>query len=209
MDNLVLGMRLLEPGFRPETTVDGPIGRLRGQPATDEAVDRAVDLALAATGWDVVDVDLPGWGLATAAGRTISTYEAAANWAYLLSEHRDGVADDVAERLGAGATVHADQHRGALVVLQRWQAELAELFSRVAILALPTLGVLAPSFGHANLHQLLTWYTRPFNIGGGPALSLPIPVAGSRVPASLQLVGPQGSDELLCAAGKVATDATN
>ena len=47
--------------------------------------------------------------------------------------------------------------------------------------------------------------TLPFNLAGVPALALPVP-AGSRLPASVQLVGPSGSEEVLLATGAIKVD---
>jgi amidase len=44
--------------------------------------------------------------------------------------------------------------------------------------------------------------TLPVNLAGLPALSLPVPTDGP-LPASMQLIGPAGSEELLLAAGAV------
>src|SRR5690606_39036712 len=51
---LALGMRLLEPGFVAADDYDGPptVGRLRF-PGTEQAIDDAVDTALAAAGLQV------------------------------------------------------------------------------------------------------------------------------------------------------------
>jgi amidase len=42
----------------------------------------------------------------------------------------------------------------------------------------------------------------PVNLAGVPALALPVPSRGP-LPASLQLIGPAGSEELLLATGLV------
>ena len=42
--------------------------------------------------------------------------------------------------------------------------------------------------------------TLPVNLAGVPALSLPVPTTGP-LPASVQLIGPAGSEERLLAAG--------
>jgi amidase len=43
----------------------------------------------------------------------------------------------------------------------------------------------------------VTRYTGLFNAAGVPCTAQPVPAAGSRVPASLQLVGPLHGEELL------------
>ena len=43
----------------------------------------------------------------------------------------------------------------------------------------------------------ITQHVALFNAAGVPATAQPVPAQGGRVPASLQLVGPHGSEELL------------
>jgi amidase len=47
----------------------------------------------------------------------------------------------------------------------------------------------------------ITQYTGLFNVAGVPCTAQPVPAAGSPIPASLQLVGPPGGEELLLATG--------
>ena len=41
------------------------------------------------------------------------------------------------------------------------------------------------------------------NVTGLPALALPVPTGGGGLPASLQLLGPHGGEELLVATGRL------
>jgi Asp-tRNA(Asn)/Glu-tRNA(Gln) amidotransferase A subunit family amidase len=43
----------------------------------------------------------------------------------------------------------------------------------------------------------ITRHTSVFNAAGNPCTAQPVPMTGSAVPASLQLVGPLGAEELL------------
>jgi Asp-tRNA(Asn)/Glu-tRNA(Gln) amidotransferase A subunit family amidase len=80
---------------------------------------------------------------------------------------------------------------------------LLELFDRVELLALPTVPVFAPRLDQISDETLLPWVvqlsglTAPFNPAGVPCTAQPIPAQDSRLPASLQLVGPKYSEELL------------
>ena len=87
-------------------------------------------------------------------------------------------------------------------VQQSWRDEVEAEFDRVQLLALPSLLGFAPAVSHIDGFSL-TALTSPFNVSGSPALALPIRVPGEAVPASLQLVGPQRSEELLCATASV------
>src|SRR5580658_10038363 len=62
---LVLDMELLEPGFVAEERARFRVGRLRLD--ADPVIDAAVDGALAVSGWDVSEIELPRWFEATAA----------------------------------------------------------------------------------------------------------------------------------------------
>jgi amidase len=71
------------------------------------------------------------------------------------------------------------------------------VLAEVGILALPTLAAEPPTIeDSARLSDIR--YASPFNLAGVPAISLPIATTG-RLPASLQLVGPAGSEALLLA----------
>jgi amidase len=53
----------------------------------------------------------------------------------------------------------------------------------------------------------LTRHVSLFNPPGLPCTAQPVPTAGSRLPASLQLVGPLGSEELLLPTAQVVESA--
>jgi amidase len=85
---------------------------------------------------------------------------------------------------------------------QEWKASFARLFQAAQLLVLPTVPFFPPpaSNGGREPHTRLT---APVNLAGLPALALPVPAPGSALPASLQLIGPPGSEELLLATGAV------
>ena len=58
-----------------------------------------------------------------------------------------------------------------------------------------------PPLAEAAQHNF-TKLTAPVNLAGLPALALPVP-SRRRLPASLQLIGPAHSEELLLATGEV------
>lgn len=81
-----------------------------------------------------------------------------------------------------------------------WETELADLFARVDILALPVLaGPPPPLEDAARLTDIR--YVAPFNLAGVPALALPVQASSPGIPPSLQLVGPLLSEERLVAIG--------
>ncbi len=200
------GMALLEPGFGLGAAgglAEGRakvVGRLRID--TDPLIDAALDQVLAATGWEVVAIDLPGWDRATAAAGLLLVAEAWATDGGLAQANPGKVGDDVLVRLHQGRDAARAALAEARSVSRQWQAELDAAFARVELIALPTLAIFPPTLERAD--DLRTGRcTLPVNLAGVPALSLPIPTAGP-LPASLQLIAPQGGEEQLIAAGLVA-----
>ncbi len=199
---VVVGMRLLEPGFAPGGSPAPQIGRvvLPADVAVDAAVDDAVDRALAESGIAVVPRPLPGWSRVTDAGMVLLAYEA---WEVDGALARaGGLSAQVAARLEAGARLQPAQAEEAGQVGRRWaDGELRAALAGGAVLALPTLRTLPPRLDDAAsmTHRRLTM---PANLAGVPALALPIPTTGG-FPASLQLIGPPGGEELLVATAAV------
>lgn len=192
---VALGMRLLEPGFAPAGTVT-TVGRVR-RPGVEPAAEDAVDAALAAWGVEVVNVDLPGWAAADYAFEAIIGAEAYAADRHWVEASPDRVSELITRRVLDGAAVTDEQVAEARAVRGRWQAELEAVFDLVQLLALPTLPGPPPSLGAVGPRPPLNQCTRTFNLAGVPALALPTADRGT----SLQLVGPNNADELLCSAG--------
>jgi len=201
VDLLEQAMALLEPGFARSATGPGRVGRIRGLPA-DPAIDGAVDAALAATGWEVVPVELPGWAGAHAAAVTVLLGEALATHRGFVAEHLGGLGADVAARFEWARTLPPTALGDARNIGHAWRAELAHAFARFDLLALPTMLGFPPRL--VDEAPSPNSAAAAVNLAGHPALALPVPVpAGGALPASLQLVGPDGSEELLVAAGLV------
>jgi amidase len=197
---LVLGMQLLEPGFRIADGGGVPggvdrVGRIR--PPAEPSIDAAVDRALAAAGLDVTPVELPGWDDASAAAATWLVGEA---WEVdrALADDPRALSPDVADSLAFGRAVTADQLAAARATCASWRSELIAVLERVGLLALPTLPVFPPAIGEERTPGALIVNTIPFNGAGLPAVAVPVP-AGGPLPASLQLVGPPDAEDVLLA----------
>ena len=198
------GMRLLEPGFTADAAPASRAARLRppGFDA-DPAIDAAIDDALRRSGLEVGTAELPGWPAAREACSVIIEAEAAGSNKDLLADpvRRAGLGRDVLARLTAGAAVPADGLATARAVQSRWRAEMAAALRDADVLVLPTVPFYPPLLADAAGHPY-TAFTNPVNLAGFPALALPVPSAG-RLPASVQLIGPPGSEALLLATGAV------
>jgi amidase len=196
-----VGLALLEPGFAVSPEPARRVGRLRpAQVSVDPRIDAAVDVALARSGLEVVEVSLPGWPDALRAGRTIMVAEAARADAHLLADPVAAakLSQEVRTRLAEADTIDPEQLHQARLRQRQWRTALAAIFSQVQLLALPTVRFFPPPLEDAAKHY--NDCTLPFNLAGVPALALPIP-ADSRLPASLQLAGPADSEDVLLATG--------
>jgi amidase len=196
------GMALLEPGFAPAAAPAGVVGRFRL--AADPVLDAAVDAALAAAGFEVLPVALPGWMPMLGQGLPLLLSQLRQADNHLP---RERIAPDVAAMLEMSDATTPAEVAAAHAAVRAWQAELAGVFERVQLIALPTMTTFAPTPAAADVVQLITG-TFPVNLAGLPALAQPVPAAGP-LPASLQLIGPAGSEELLLATGAVVEAATH
>lgn len=196
---VVLGMQLLEPGFEPAPAPPTLLGRVRGVVA-DPLLDAAVDRALAAAEFEVIDVELPNWTAASMAALTILVSEGADANAELYETDPAGIGDDVRGFIEIGRSLTEEQVSSARAAAVTWRAELSAVFDRVQLLALPTMPVFPPLLDEDPAAMPLL--CAAVNLAGVPALAQPVPSDGP-VPASLQLVGPHGSEEILVAAGGV------
>jgi amidase len=175
------------------------VGRLRPTGlAIDPELDAAVDRVLASSEIETVEIELDGWDAIPPAFNVLIRLEAWASNVALLESRRDRVGEPVRSRLEACRDLDHDLVPGALAAQTAWRAELRDVFTRVQALVLPTLIGQPPELGADGVENALVF---PWNVSGSPALSLPIPVAGWAMPGSLQIVGPDGSEELLCATG--------
>lgn len=211
---VVLGMQLLEPGFTPALRPIArsvKVGRFRGVEA-DPRIDAAVDAALAAAGFDVVLIDVPGWSVADTDGRILMYAEALAGNAALFTSERERLGFDTVARFDVATEITADEVTAVRARQVEWRSEIAGVLADVSCIVLPSY----PSFP-ARIDALDSSSNAAavaVSFAGVPALSLPVPtvdgpptVAGSSFPASLQLVGAWGSEEQLVSLGAIVEDA--
>jgi amidase len=166
----------------------------------DAAIDAAVDAALAATGWPVIQVELAGLDAATSAAMTILDAEAWASDGALAESAPDQIGRDVLARLRQASTTTEEALTAAWKQATVWRATVTSLWEQVDLLALPTLLGFPPTLDHSRDMVQIRGVTSAVNLAGVPALALPVP-AGGPLPASIQLIGPAGSEERLLAAG--------
>jgi amidase len=199
---LITGMKLLEPGFTEAGAPARTIGRLRTAGRID--IEDAIDRALKTAGFEVVALDWDGFEAGTDIFTTIFLTEAWETDHALAAAHPDAVGQDIAQLLTMNDLFRPGL-AGTRAQLGTWRQSLLDLFDQVELLALPTMPVFPPHLEDLTPDSLvdiviqITQYTGLFNAAGVPCTAQPVPVAGARIPASLQLVGPLHGEELLLA----------
>ncbi|MCW2947996.1 MAG: Amidohydrolase [Actinoallomurus sp.] len=198
---VALGMRLIEPGFAAEPyDARTTVGRLRpAGVAIDPALDAAVDAALRAAGLTFADEPVDCWAASLSAGNTLILGEGYREHRGLLA-YPDRISARIRRRIERGEQITDGMLDDAYTARTTLRDLLGKLFELYPVLALPTLSQAPPRIG-AEREVDLTELTLPFNLSGDPALALPIPVDGSVLPGSLQLVAPANGEGRLLAAG--------
>jgi amidase len=197
-----LGMALLEPGFSVLADAAIRLGRIRpGGVEVDARIDAAVDAALDRSGIEVGPAELDGWHDARRANNDVIEAEAIVSNAALLADpvSRAKLSQPVLESLIEGEEQPPERYELALDFKSQWRAEMNRLLTEVDLLVLPTMASFPPRLTDPGRFPY-TALTAPVNLSGLPALALPVPSAHT-LPASLQLIGPAGSEDLLLATG--------
>jgi aspartyl-tRNA(Asn)/glutamyl-tRNA(Gln) amidotransferase subunit A len=190
----------LEPDRRPR------IGVLRAQlddpdvtPGVRDRVAEALD-ALAAAGFELVDVELPELALADAALGAILLKEAWDVHRERFEREGDGYGPGTRELLELASRATEGEYRQGLADRERLAKAFARVFERVAVLAGPTVAYPAPAedppVGTPE-GELEGRFTGPYNVAGVPAVSVPCGLADGPLPAGLQLAAARGEDALL------------
>ena len=162
-----------------------------------EAV-RAAIAVLEQMGAAVTEVSLPMFPDSQAISGTILMAEAAAYHRELLAKDGDKLDPAVRLRLEAGLFVSAADYLKAQQGRAKFNREMAAVFREVDLLAGPAEPITAPPIlatevdidgQRVGTTAALTQYTRPYNISGAPAISLPCGFSERGMPMGLQLAG--------------------
>jgi aspartyl-tRNA(Asn)/glutamyl-tRNA(Gln) amidotransferase subunit A len=175
---------------------------LRDDVAT--AVHNAI-LTLERLGASLIETPIPDLAEANVVARVIQLAETAAVYA----RHRDRTmfGNDVWGLIEQGRLIAADVYINAQRLRTLFRREFDALWQKIDILAAPSTPVTAPLLEETTVHiganeedtrLASTRLTRPVNLIGEPALSLPCGKDASGLPIGMQLIGPPfGEPKLL------------
>lgn len=195
-------MAAIAPGFRA-SAANTPMANAKlalVRTHADACIDKAVRSAAAIAAWRLEELELDGMQAAFEAGLSVINRETWSAFGHLAG--RDALGADVEQRLLAARATTDEQLQHAEQVRQAFTAAVDRALDGIDALLLPTLPTLPPTLAEVQAGVsviAISTLVRPFNLSGHPALSFPVPVAGTPVKAGLQLVGRKGADETLCA----------
>ena len=169
----------------------------RLDPVVVREVEHAADV-LAQAGCPVRTVDLgllPEWQQALSA---LVSFEGYRSHAGRYETSPDLVGRYAAERFEHGAAMAPSDYRAALDVQERCERRFAEVLADVDVLLLPAVPFPAPTVeevrrlgGRVHAH-----FTRPVNLAGLPAVSVPGRPTATGLPTAVQVVAARGRDHL-------------
>jgi len=178
-------------------------------------VDRAVDDALAATGFKVVKLSQEFTQKWNQAQKDAATVAAVGAWLYDLKfQNESEVTIRTKAVVALGGLEYKTAYRAAVKAQPAWKAEIRKAFQKVDLIAMPTMKATPPHvpfFGGSVVFEagaLKLQNTQAVNFAGVPALAIPVPILHQSVPVtSLQLVGPTRSEAELLNAGRLVENA--
>ena len=166
-------------------------------PEVKEAVSESTRV-LEELGASVDEVSIPALDHSVTISGTILLAEAAEIHIDHLRHRADDIGDDVRARLELGALTTATDYIKAQRARTEFNRQVAGAFQRFDILLAPTEPIAAPKIGETTVGvgdtvepalALLPRLTRPFNIGGVPAISVPCGFTSTGMPIGVQLAG--------------------
>ena len=185
-------------------------------PQVEAATRKAID-TLRELGASVTEVSWPMYRYAMAISNTILMAEATAYHSKVIRASGPQLDPMVRIRLEAGAFISAADYVQAQRARSLFIRESRELLEGVDLLVGPTEPITAPTIGDARVQigdtvvgaiAALTQYTRPFNLNGFPAITVPCGFSGDGLPIGLQLAGRPFDEETVLRAAHAYEQAT-
>ena len=168
-------------------------------PEIEDAVDEALDV-LQTLGCALREIRLD-----VSTDRTLQSAEAFAFHAESVRKTPELYQAETVRRILSGANVRPEQYERALADLEQSRRRIAKVVESVDVIVTPTTPLPAPAIVELkqNPEQLrpreivLLRNTRPFNVWGIPAISVPCGFTKAGLPIGLQIAAAAGRDDLV------------
>jgi aspartyl-tRNA(Asn)/glutamyl-tRNA(Gln) amidotransferase subunit A len=143
-----------------------------------------------------IEIDVP-------TDRTVQTAEAYAYHAEFVSRSPELYQPETLRRICRGEEITAAEFEHHRQDLKRIRSEIHRVFDKVDVLVTPTTPVPAPAIDELKQNPdllrprelLLLRNTRPVNVWGLPAISIPCGFTSAGLPIGLQIIGPQWRED--------------
>jgi aspartyl-tRNA(Asn)/glutamyl-tRNA(Gln) amidotransferase subunit A len=130
--------------------------------------------------------------------RTLQGAESYAYHAENIKRSPELYQPETLRRIKNGATVEPAEVERRLKLLAKFRAEIGKVFEEVDVLVTPTVPIPPPTIAELKQNPdklrerelILLRNTRPFNVWGLPAISIPCGFTESGLPIGLQIAGP-------------------
>ena len=180
----------------------------------DTEVASAMEHAL--TGIETLAAGLKEVRLDVPTDRTLQAAESYAYHAENVAKHAELYSPETLRRICAGENISASEYIERRRELDKARREIREVFAEVDVLVTPTTPMPAPSISElkANPDSLrpaelrLLRNTRPFNVWGLPAISVPCGFTQTGLPIGLQIAAPHWREDLVIRLGYAYEQAT-
>jgi aspartyl-tRNA(Asn)/glutamyl-tRNA(Gln) amidotransferase subunit A len=174
-------------------------------PAVTTRVDEAVRV-FADGGATLREVTVPGLETVRDDLYVVVYHDLAALHAERLRDAPERFQADTLTRLRLGLGLSAADREAAMTRLAEFRAGVEEVLADVDVLVTPTVPVDVPRVGAdpdvVALTKRVGELTAPWAVHRGPTLSVPVGMhPASGMPVGMQLTGPLGADDAVCAAG--------
>jgi Asp-tRNA(Asn)/Glu-tRNA(Gln) amidotransferase A subunit family amidase len=161
-----------------------------------DSVEKAIAM-LTAAGFTVVDVEVR-----VDEDRTVQSWEAYAFHRDNVAKHPDLYDPETKRRILSGSNIAEDRYYAAVRELAHMREEIKKIFQTVDVLVTATTPIAAPKIADLTetrdrlrpAELLLLRNTRPVNVWGLPAISVPCGFHSSGLPIGLQIIGPRNGE---------------
>jgi aspartyl-tRNA(Asn)/glutamyl-tRNA(Gln) amidotransferase subunit A len=166
-------------------------------PEIASAVEQALDV-LKTLGGDLSEIELD-----VPTDRTLQTAEAYAYHAEFVSRSPELYLPETLRRIRKGEDISGEEVEQRRRELQEIRREIHKVFDAVDVLITPTTPVPAPTIAELKENPdllrprelLLLRNTRPVNVWGLPAISVPCGFTSAGLPIGLQIIGPHWRED--------------
>ena len=160
--------------------------------AVGNAIERFKD-----SGATVREVEIP-----VSTDRTVQAAESYAYHRQMVTSSPQLYNPETLRRIRTGEKITPDQYQNALRELKKIRAEIGEFFRDINVLITPTRPIPTPKISELMqdparmrpVELLLLRNTRPVNVWGLPAISVPCGITAEKLPIGLQIIGGPNQD---------------